>query len=122
MKIIRAFPLEVFTQIVLTTDATPTVIDSIVIPTDYVVDLNITVIGIKDDATLKWDSHCLAGYANDSGTTTLEGTFTNAHKEGPAVWDVTPVLNSPNVDITVTGDGGTNINWKSVTILTKREA
>ena len=97
---------------VSTTDGTITTIDTVPIPTDGAVLIKTEVIAIKDDATEKAGIVVEAIYANNSGTVTLQGAVNYIHRQVPAGWDVTFVISGTNVLIRVTGNAGTNIDWK----------
>ena len=97
---------------VSTTDGTITTIDTVPVPTDEVLLISAKIVAIKDDFASKAGLEIEAIYANSSGTVTLQGAVNYQHRQVPAGWDVTFVINSPNVLIRVVGNAATNIDWK----------
>ena len=97
---------------VSTTDGTMTTIDTVPVPTDEVLLISAKIVAIKDDFASKAGLEIEAIYANSSGTVTLQGAVNYQHRQVPAGWDVTFVINSPNVLIRVVGNAATNIDWK----------
>ena len=94
-----------------TVDATPAIIDTIVIPTDKVYQIEVEITSVKSDYTLKGGFKIVATYVNNGGVVTLEGRIIYTHRQKETGLDVEFVLNSPNVEITVTGIAATTITW-----------
>ena len=95
-----------------TTDGTITTIDTVPIPLDESVLISAKLKGTKDDITLKAFFKIIAGYANNSGTVTLQGAVNYQHRTMPSGWDVTFVISGTDVLIRVVGNAATNIDWK----------
>ena len=98
--------------IVSTTNATITTIDTVPIPTDKALLLEVAVVGIKDDQTEKGGAIANAMYANNSGTVTRQGAVTYPFSQLQAGWEVTFLISGTNVLVRVKGAAATNVSWK----------
>lgn len=105
------------TATVQTTDATPTTLATIVIPTDEEKMISIKCHG-HEDAT---DDHIwkkmVIGVKNVAGTATIVGGVDSSigYDAGAAAWTITATVSLGNVVITVTGEAAKTIDWRSTT-------
>lgn len=101
---------------VLTTDATPTVLQTIIIPVGTTVAVEITVVArrtggsagtTEDGARYKiW-----ATYKNVAGTATLIGAVSQIEDEDQPAWDTYLVPSANTVLLSVLGAGNNNVTW-----------
>lgn len=95
-----------------TTDAIPSVISSVYqSENDSCAHITATVIAVKSDGSEVASYRLHGTFKNDGGTLTQVGSTTSAHTvESDVNWDAVFTVNTPNLDITVTGAAET-ISW-----------
>lgn len=105
---------------VSTTDATPTLLQTIAIPTNSVMNIECRAVGFRTGGS--------AGAAGDSlvysfivkaknvaGTVTM-GSIQAGYSATDQAWTVAPSVSTTNIIVTVTGATNNNVNWACTTI------
>lgn len=95
-----------------TTNANPTIIDTVPIPEDEALKISVNVTCKKDDLTEKGGFLKEAQFANNSGVLDQEGSTVSLFHRAKDGYDVVFVENGTDVDIKVIGAIGDNIAWK----------
>ena len=98
---------------VSTTDATPTILSTIAIPTDTAVAITSLVTATRDDMTEASAWFCTSLFRNNSGTVSQVGsTVVSAIGEDDATWGGPDLsVSGTNATLVVTGKASRNITW-----------
>lgn len=111
------------TSSVSTTNATPTTLSTIAIPTNTTVAIEITVVarrtgGVAGTAQDGGRIKLQAVYKNVSGTATIIGSVTSSPSDFDQAWTAAFSVSTGNVLVQVTGAASNNIDWAGAGTLT----
>lgn len=103
---------QVVTNRITTSDATPTAIYTFVLPTNYVGELGVTIVGRKSDGgdRAKYSrSMVIYRAASSAGNDTVRTVGTDY--ESDSSWDATISRSTNTISVLVTGAAATAIKW-----------
>ena len=95
-----------------TTDGTDHTIDTIIIPTDAVYNVKITIFANTDDFLQMSSFDLIALYINDGGVVTQKGSTIYSYRQRETGWLATLTIVDATVVINVTGEAAKTVSWK----------
>ena len=97
-----------------TTDATETAIYTLETVSDYIYQIETTVIATVNTGGNAAGYKRIATFKNDSGTLAIIATTTDGHTaENNSAWDCQIEANGTEIRVNVTGAAGIDINWEA---------
>ena len=103
-------------QVVTTTDATPTVIDSFTLEDGHSCIVVITVVATESGGGNRGATQKMALIYRDGGGATIQGAVEDVFSRGSnGSWALDITVSGNDVNTTVTGIAATTITWKSST-------
>lgn len=98
---------------VQTTDATPTLIATVAIPSGLAIVINMSFVALENDLSTALGGNAFAVARNAGGGAQLSGgVHQSIIGNTPGIPQITVAANAGNVDIFVTGAAATVLNWR----------